>query len=279
MSSGEAERAAPSVPTAANDVSQILEGMRQMREELRSVRQGQEETALRIERNARKDTYSFKRRGNELQYRFNAEVADKVAAAAATSIEKVETTSIRSKELLDRAARDLRKGNALLAHRQKIIKLADRSESGWAAVDEYEGDDLAEDSDDEKRMEKAENRAERKLAKKRKIKEARMKDDVGAKSAIPPGALRPFPARFPAGTCFECGDPGHWRKECPMVAQGSAYPFSNSEHWWMVEKVLMCCMCHLHLMKPWVKMGVMRCQNVCLAGAGRCKKVRCMEVL
>ena len=195
MSSGEAERAAPSVPTAANDVAQILEGMRQMREELRSVRQGQEETALRIERNARKDTYSFKRRGNELQYRFNAEVADKVAAAA-TSIEKVETTSIRSKELLDRAARDLREGNALLAHRQRIIKLANRSESGWAVVDEYEGDDLAEDSDDEKRMEKAENRAERKLAKKRKIlREARMKDDVGAKSAIPPGALRPFPAK------------------------------------------------------------------------------------
>ncbi|KAL5473775.1 hypothetical protein EMCRGX_G028330 [Ephydatia muelleri] len=109
MSSGEAERPAPSVPTAANDVAQILEGMRQMREELRSVRQGQEETALRIERNARKDTYSFKRRGNELQYRFNAEVADKVAAAA-TSIEKVETTSIRSKELLDWAARDLREG-------------------------------------------------------------------------------------------------------------------------------------------------------------------------
>ena len=96
MSSGEAERAAPTVPTAANDVAQILEGMRQ----------GEEEPALRIERNARKDTYSFKRRGNELQYRFNAEVADKVAAAASL-IEKVETTSIRSKELLDRVARDL----------------------------------------------------------------------------------------------------------------------------------------------------------------------------
>ena len=155
---------------------------------------------------------------------------------------------------------------------------------------------MAEDSDDEKRMEKAENRAERKLAKKRKIREARMKDDVGAKSAIPPGALRPFPAkgadamkgagtllkpppRFPAGTCFECGDhPGHWRKECPKVAEVVCILFLILSKWWMVEKVLMCCICH-HLTKPWVKMGVMRCQNVCLAGAGRCKKVRCMEVL
>ena len=122
-----------------------------------------------------------------------------------------------------------------------------------------------------------------------------MKDDVGAKSAIPPGALRPFPAkgadamkgagtslkpppRFPAGTCFEWGDPGHWRKECPKVARGSVYPFSNSEH--LVDGGVSVDVLHVSPSpKPWVKMGVMRCQNVCLAGAGRCKKVRCMEVL
>ncbi|KAL5515956.1 hypothetical protein EMCRGX_G001210 [Ephydatia muelleri] len=199
MSSREAERAAPTVPTAANDVAQILEGMRQ----------GEEEPALQIERNARKDTYSFKRRGNELQYRFNAEVADKVAAAASL-IEKVETTSIRSKELLDRVARDL---------------------SGWLLT--REGEDWG--GGREKRMEKAENRAERKLAKKRKIKEARMKDNVGAKWAIPPSTLWPFPAKgadamkeagtslkpppqFPAGTCFECGGPQPLEEGMPKVA-------------------------------------------------------------
>ena len=48
----------------------------------------------------------------------------------------------------------------------------------------------------------------------------------------------------------------------------------------MVEKVLMFDVLHVSPSpKPWVKMGVMRCQNVCLAGAGRCKKVRCVEVL
>ena len=67
--------------------------------------------------------------------------------------------------------------------------------SGWAFVDEYEGDDLAEDSDNEKRMEKAENRAERKLAKKRKTREVRMKDDSEPKLSVPPGTLQPFPAK------------------------------------------------------------------------------------
>ena len=35
--------------------------------------------------------------------------------------------------------------------RQKKIRIADRSENGWATVKEYEEDELAENSDDEKR--------------------------------------------------------------------------------------------------------------------------------
>ena len=135
---------------------------------------------------------------------------------------------------------------ALLVHRQKIIKLADRSEEGWGVV-EYEGDDLADDSDDERRMEKAKAKAEKKMAKKRKVKVGRAKEEVGAR---PPGVFpmqRSFPGkgmeaakgsgaptkptpRFPAGTCFECGEAGHWRRECPKALAGSAHPLSNGEH-------------------------------------------------
>ena len=46
--------------------------------------------------------------------------------------------------------------------RQKSIRLADRSEFGWSVVTEYDADELAEDSDDEKKIEKAEKAAERK---------------------------------------------------------------------------------------------------------------------
>ena len=47
--------------------------------------------------------------------------------------------------------------------RQKLIRMADRSEHGWATVKEHLEDELADDSDDEKRIQKAEFRAGRKL--------------------------------------------------------------------------------------------------------------------
>ena len=92
-------------------------------------------------------------------------------------------------------------------------------------------------------MEKAKAKAEKKMAKKRKIKEGRAQEEVGARgvpnAAVIPGdrhgggkgsgaPTKPTP-RFPAGTCFECGEAGHWRRECPKALAGSAYPLSNGE--------------------------------------------------
>ena len=39
--------------------------------------------------------------------------------------------------------------------RQKLIKIADRSKDGWLVVQEYESDDLASNSEDEKHVKKA----------------------------------------------------------------------------------------------------------------------------
>ena len=50
----------------------------------------------------------------------------------------------------------------------KPIKLADRSELGWGTAIEYEQDDLASGYEDEKRMQKSERAAERKLKVKRR---------------------------------------------------------------------------------------------------------------
>ena len=46
-------------------------------------------------------------------------------------------------------------GRQLIKKRQKLIKLADRSKDGWLVVQEYESDELASNSEDEKKIRKA----------------------------------------------------------------------------------------------------------------------------
>ena len=98
---------------------------------------------------------------------------------------------------------------------------------------EYTADELADGSDDEKRLEKAEKAAERKaLKRKRKRvepspKPARSRFNSGQ---VPPllattpsvvAAKRPaglpVPLR-PVGPCFACGEMGHLRSYCPKTA-------------------------------------------------------------
>ena len=50
----------------------------------------------------------------------------------------------------------------LVKKRQTLITIADRNKEGWRLVQEYESDDLASDSKDEKKLRKAKRAMERK---------------------------------------------------------------------------------------------------------------------
>jgi hypothetical protein len=61
------------------------------------------------------------------------------------------------------AQRKVTEGINILIHREKLIKLADSSDSGLRVVQKYEAHPLADDSDDEKKIVRAQMKAESKL--------------------------------------------------------------------------------------------------------------------
>ena len=104
----------------------------------------------------------FRRKAHREQFDFNEHVTECLETAAEEIDKKpADTTS------LNKAKAPLEQGLELLATRQKLIKVTDRSELGWKVVSEYEADELASDSKDENKLKKAERSAERKAAKKK----------------------------------------------------------------------------------------------------------------
>ncbi|XP_038064952.1 nephrin-like [Patiria miniata] len=90
------------------------------------------------------DTPTFKRDGNQQQFSH----CEKVLNLIKTSLQNIETLD------LDEAKSNLKEAIKATKERQKLIRLADRSELGWGVVKEYVADTLAEDSSDEKRIKK-----------------------------------------------------------------------------------------------------------------------------
>ena len=149
-----------SVLASLKDIKQEnSDGQKELKRRLdkleRDAASGQEDATQRVVKRLKEDrTLIFKKKGNEKQFLFNNNIKDQIEAAE-KQLDLLETTTKTQGEVLQRAKEELQKDLTLLADRQKRIKLADRSEYGWALVDEYEDDELASDDNDAKRIEKA----------------------------------------------------------------------------------------------------------------------------
>ena len=88
------------------------------------------------------EPHRFKKRSNKDQYRFNLKVSDAIE----------EATDACSARQFDKVHSSIEKGEKLLIERQKHILLADKADFGWSLIREYKRNDLAEDSDDEKKI-------------------------------------------------------------------------------------------------------------------------------
>ena len=166
--------------------------------------------------------YKFKWKGNEVQFNFNSKQKEGVDKAI-QKIQKGETAP---------AISELQKVKTEFDSRNKLIKLADKTEHGWKVVDEYEKEELAADSGDEKRIKKAikDAAAKQNLNKPKKATNPRRFAPYNSRSA-PETAPNPYSHNFrrfsgmrqqstygsarPTDICFGCGKYGHWRRNCP----------------------------------------------------------------
>ena len=114
-------------------------------------------------RKAKREAFTRKKKVNQHQYDHCQQVLE-------TFDESLDHFRAESKGKLKRS---LEEGAEFVEKRIKAIKLADKSDYGWATVSEYLSDEPASDSDDEKRMYRAEKRAERKVKEKQRQKRAK----------------------------------------------------------------------------------------------------------
>ena len=92
-----------------------------------------------------KASSNFQFKGNKLQFEFNSSLLDSINSA--------------SNHLLAGVNTELENAKTLLNKRNKVIQFVDKSPAGWTVVEEYESDELPDDSEDEKKIQSAKRRA------------------------------------------------------------------------------------------------------------------------
>ena len=107
------------------------------------------QTAARVTKKLKLSNVELNYKGNQRQFQFNLEQKEKLEEA----LDSIRNTAAKSL---------VKEGIEALGKRNKLIRLADRSEAGWRALEEYIAIEDVPDSDDDRKMRQAEQRAIRK---------------------------------------------------------------------------------------------------------------------
>ena len=125
--------------------------------------------------------YKWKYEGNKVQFLLNSELLEELTQ----SIYAIDNSKVEyARETITEVIEQIKKRN-------KHIKIADGSDGGWETVLEYQSNPVASDSDDETKINKAENGALRK------------RNSKGKRAAVKPNdrgqnASSQYVATFPA---------------------------------------------------------------------------------
>ena len=204
----------------------------------REVTRSQEESMRRVVQKLDDERkLSFKKVGNEKQFHFNQSLEQRLDAAQ-HELSKIDAFSMNKevKKTIEAAKEELKEGQQEASAHRKRIHLADRLEYGWATVEAYDDDELAEDPVDRKKMADAEKEAARKVTKNRKAKgkgnywsgDFRKRPFGDQVPATNPGPSKlPDLQPCPLGPCWGCGGFGHIVANCPQPPKW--YPSENDD--------------------------------------------------
>ena len=117
-----------------------------------NVRTSQDDANQRvIKRMKHERVPEFKRKGYECQYNLIEEIKDRVESAS-DHLSKLKPANVQDEAVVKAATEQLEAGPETLLARQKLIRIADRSELGRHVVEAYEWDEMASGDEDVKRL-------------------------------------------------------------------------------------------------------------------------------
>lgn len=114
----------------------------------------QESSSQIVVKKIQKRSYQFQKKGNEEQFKFNTTVEEHFEAAK-RELGKLAPSSKEKKKIVQCTNTHLDEGTKTIAVCQKHIKIADCSDLGWVVVEAYMDHELVSDSDDERKLYKA----------------------------------------------------------------------------------------------------------------------------